>query len=227
MVSAAVRSLGRLRDERGFQYLVQLLDDPMWARRAAEALGDYGDARAVPHLLRAYARYAKRIDGTDPPDVPPDDKMSFPSEDRMLETPYCIALALSRLDLDDPQTVQTLGELAPQILANQPGDHDTFFLYEQEPGHLLTRYLLEHCGLREAALEHTFRLLGPASAEVPAKADQIWPEFPPYRAASWLPTLCTDKKDLGRLLALLEHDEGWVRLNAAKAIAWLGDRARD
>ena len=47
--------------------------------------------------------------------------------------------------------------------------------------------------------------------------------FLPYRTSSWLPTLCTDKADLPRLLALLQHEEGWVRLNAAKTIAWLGD----
>ncbi|MGM0488141.1 MAG: HEAT repeat domain-containing protein, partial [Planctomycetota bacterium] len=224
MVSAGIRSLGRLKDERGFDYLVHLLDDPMWARRAAEALGDFGDARAVPHLLSAYARYAKRLDGSDPPDVPLDDKMSFPSEDRMLETPYCIILALSRFNLDDPRTIAALRELAPLLLANHPGDHDTFFLYEPEPAHQLTRYLLETCGLREEALEHAFGLLEQEENEAPATGKRQWPVFPPYRAASWLPTLCTEPGDLPRLLALLEHDEGWVRLNAAKAIAWLGDR---
>ncbi|MFO7902266.1 MAG: HEAT repeat domain-containing protein [Pirellulaceae bacterium] len=224
MVSAGIRSLGRLKDERGFDYLVHLLDDPMWARRAAEALGDFGDARAVPHLLSAYARYAKRLDGSDPPDVPLDDKMSFPSEDRMLETPYCIVLALSRFKLDDPETIAALREVAPLLLANQPGDHDTFFLYEPEPAHELTRYLLDACGLREEALEHTFGLLESGDQEESATGKRQWPVFPPYRVASWLPTLCTDPADVPRLLALLEHDEGWVRLNAAKAIAWLGDR---
>ncbi|MHC4176331.1 MAG: HzsA-related protein, partial [Planctomycetota bacterium] len=32
-------------------------------------------------------------------------------------------------------------------------------------------------------------------------------------------------EDLPRLLALLQHPEGWVRINAAKTIAWLGDPA--
>ncbi|MFW6170849.1 MAG: HEAT repeat domain-containing protein, partial [Planctomycetota bacterium] len=223
MVSAAIRSLGRLKDERGFDYLVQLLDDPMWARRAAESLGDFGDERAVPHLLAAYTRYAKRLDGSDPPEVPLDDKMSFPSEDRMLETPYCIILALSRFNLDDARTIAALREVAPLLLANQPGDHDTFFLYEPEPAHRLTRHVLETCGLREEAVEHAFELLGQGKKEASQAARRQWPAFPPYRAASWLPTLCTERSDLPRLLALLEHDEGWVRLNAAKAIAWLGD----
>ena len=41
MVTAGIRSLGRLKEEGGFEYLVQLLHDPMWARRAAEALGRF------------------------------------------------------------------------------------------------------------------------------------------------------------------------------------------
>ena len=55
MVTAGIRSLGRLKEEGGFECLVQLLHDPMWARRAAEALGDVGDPRAVPDLLAAFA----------------------------------------------------------------------------------------------------------------------------------------------------------------------------
>ena len=30
--------------------------------------------------------------------------------------------------------------------------------------------------------------------------------------------------DLPRLAALLQHDSGWVRIYAAKALAWIGDR---
>jgi HEAT repeat protein len=222
-VTAAIRSLGRLRQDTGFAYLLQLLDNPMWARRAAEALGDYGDARAVPYLAAAFTRYAKRLDGSDPPDVPHDDKMTFPSEDRMLETPYAILLALSRLDLEPPQHRAALQSIAPQLLANQPGDHDTFFLYEQEPAHQLIRYLLDKCGVLDAARAHVFALLSPSAEDEVSSSALVWPVFAPYRASSWLPTLCTDQRDLPRLLALLQHDEGWVRLNAAKAIAWLGD----
>lgn len=223
VVTAAIRTLGRLHDEQSFQYLLQLLEDPMWARRAADALGDRGDVRAVKPLIHAYKRYAKRLDGSDPPDVPADDKMAFPSEDRMLETPYCILFALSRLELDDPGTVAELRTLGPLILANQPCDHDTFFLYEPEPAHLLTRYLLGQCGLLEEAREHAFALLTKADVHPAGGTARLWPVFPAYRVASWLPTVCTDRRDVPRLLALLEHEEGWVRLNAAKSLAWLGD----
>lgn len=223
-VRAGIRSLGRLREEAGFQALVRLLDNPFWARYAAEALGDFGDPRAVAALMDAYARYAKRLDGTDPPEVPRDDKMSFPSIDRMLETPYSIAYALCRLPLDDPEDLAKLRQIAPLVMANLPGDHDTYVLYEPEVGHLLTRWLMEHSGLRQQACEHAFQRLG-QPRRVPKPDDgPAWSEFPPDRIASWLPAVCTEAEDLPRLVALLEHENGWVRLNAAKAMAWLGDR---
>lgn len=222
-VSAGIRALGRLREPCGLEALLAWLDDPFWARRAAEALGDFGDRRAVPALIAAYRRYAKNLEGQDPPNVPGDDRMGFPSEDRMLETPYWIAYTLCRLPLDDPRDRRALGEIAPLIMANLPGDHDTFMLYEPEVGHLLTRHLMDQAGLRQQACEHAFALLGqPCRVAGPPDAPQ-WSDFPAYWISSWLPAVCTEKEDLPRLLALLEHPEGWVRINAAKAIAWLGD----
>ncbi len=223
MVRAGIRALGRLREEAGFEALVRLLDNLTWARNAADALGDFGDRRAAAALLAAYPRYAKRLDGKDPPDVPADDKMGFPSEDRMLETPYAVAYALCRLPLDDPQDRRALAEIAPLVMANHPCDHDTFVIYEREVPHLLTRHLMEQSGRRREALEHAFALLGQARRASEAPDESPWPTFPAYRMASWLPALCTEEKDLPRLVALLEHEEGFVRINAAKALAWLGD----
>ncbi len=219
MVRVGIRALGRLGDESGFEALVELLDNLMWARNAADALGDFGGRRAVPALLAAYPRYAKKLDGSDPADVPSDDKMGFPSEDRMLETGYAIAFALCRLPLDDPQDRKALGEIAPLVMANLPGDHDTFMLYEPEVGHLLTRHLMEQCGLRQEAAEHAFELLGQERCLPKPPDARQWPAFPAYRTSSSLPALCTEKEDLPRLVALLEHEEGWVRINAAKALA--------
>ncbi|UCE50577.1 MAG: HEAT repeat domain-containing protein [Phycisphaerales bacterium] len=221
---AGIRSLGRLQHEAGFSYLMELLDNTYWARYAADALGDFGDRRAIPALVTAYRRYCKKLDGSDPRDLPRDDKMTFPSEDRMLETPYHVAFALCRLLSDSPSDRAAVREIAPLIMANLPGDHDTFFLYEPEGGHLLTRHLLELSGLRQQACEHAFDLLGqPRRAPKPQQARQ-WPEFYPGRMATWLPAVCADKDDLSRLIALLSHEDGWVRLNAAKTLAWIGDK---
>ena len=70
---AGIRAMGRLREEAGWKRLVTLLDNTMWARCAADALGDFGDRRSVAPLLAAYPRYAKQMDGRFPPDVPTDD----------------------------------------------------------------------------------------------------------------------------------------------------------
>lgn len=226
MVRAAIRSLGRTRDELAFAYLIRLLDNTMWARAAAEALGDQGDARAVWPLLAAYDRYAKLLDGRDPPSLPADDKMGFPSEDRMLETPFWIAHALCRLPPGTPADRARLRELAPRFVANLPGDHDTYILYQREAGPSLLSHLLERSGLRQEVCEQAFIRLGQTRRlPPPPDATRItWPQLPPYRTSTWLPAACANSADLPRLLALQGHDDHFVRINAAKAIAWLGDR---
>ncbi|MEI7729373.1 MAG: HEAT repeat domain-containing protein [Verrucomicrobiota bacterium] len=222
-VRAGLRALGQLGEAKGRDYLVTQLGNPFWARAAAEALGDTGDRRVVGPLLAAYARFAKLLNGKNPAEVPVDDDMKFPSDDRMLETPYWIIHALSRLPLDDPQDRETLTALAPRLMANLPGDHDTFVLYQPEVAHRLTRHLLMVAGLRQEAAEQAFTQLGMARRVDNPRPDLAWPVFPAERMATWLPCVCTDAADLPRLTALLEHTNGWVRINAAKALGWLGD----
>ncbi|NQT12592.1 MAG: HEAT repeat domain-containing protein, partial [Planctomycetes bacterium] len=238
MVRAGIRSLGRLGDEAALEALTSYLQNTMWARCAAEALGDFGDPRAVAALLDVYPRYAKQLDGAYPAELPDDDNWGGPpsdvAEDRMLETPYWISYALCRLPLDTPEHRQTLRQLAPLIMANLPRDHDRAMLYEPGTPDLLTRHLITAAGLRQEACEHAFGLLGqPRRVPKPPDAPQ-WPKPPGYRSAStaereaicastWLPVLCTEPDDVPRLIALLSHEEGWVRMNAAKTLAWLGD----
>ena len=223
MVRAGIRAVGRLREDAGRDWLIGLLENPMWARNAAEALGDVGDRRAVGPLLAAYARFAKRLDEKYPAEVPADDDMKFPSEDRMLETPYWITHALCRLPLDDPRDRARLRELAPLIMANLPGDHDTFMLYQPETCHLLTRHLLEKAGMRQESAEQAFARLGQSRRTANPEPAYVWPKFDVRRVSPWLPCVCTEREDLTRLLPLLQHTNGWVRINAAKTIGWLGD----
>lgn len=224
MVRAGLRALGRLRDPAGCDYLVALLDETMWARYAADALGDFGDARAVGPLLAAYPKYAKDLRGRNPKRLPRDDRMGFPSEDRMLETPYYIAYALCRLGVETAADRAALRKIAPIVMANLPGDYDTFMLYQQEVGHRLTRYLLERAGLRQQACEHAFEVLGQKRRVAEADDGVAWSPFRAARISAWLPCVCTEAEDLPRLLALLRHKDGWVRINAAKTIAFRGDR---
>jgi HEAT repeat protein len=242
MVIAAIRSLGRLRTKTAYNRLIGLLDDPMWARYAADALGDFGSPYAVEHLLRVYPRYAKLINGVNPPDVPRDDKMGFPSEDRMLETPYRIEYALCRLPIDRAEDLAALRELAPRIMSNMPTDHDTFFLYEPEVGHELAMYLMPLTGRKEEARQYLMQTLGVQDrltwadfesgnidpsimlTSMQAAAEPVWSPYDAQRISAWLPALCTSSEDVPTLLWLLGHENGWVRLNASKALAWIGDQ---
>ena len=223
MVQMGTRALGRLGGEAAYAQLVKWLDDTYLARYAAEALGDLGDPRAVRPLLAAYPKFAKDLKAANPKRVPADDVMGFPSQDRMLENPYAIASALARLPLDDEETVAALRELAPRLIANLPGDHDTFFLYEPEVGHELTRYLLEKAGLRHEACERAMMALGQPRRVAAPDVELQWPALEPKRMASWLPAVCTQEADVPRLVALLRYEDGWVSLNAAKTLAWIGD----
>ena len=225
MVQAGLRALGRLRQPDGFDYLVKLLDNTDWARYAARALGEFGDPRAVGPLLDHYAKYAKLLSQKDPPDVPRDDVMKFPSFDRMLETPYYFSLALCRLVIDKPEDLAELRSLAPLIIANMPGNNDTYMLYELESPLHLTRHLLDVGGMRRAACEHTMRQLG-VEFDAEAIDDSLtWPPLKSWRIAPFLPAVC-DETDQPRLLKILKTDneniDGWVRINAAKAIAHWG-----
>ena len=224
-VQAGLRALGRLRQPDGFDYLVMLLERTDWARYAARALGEFGDPGAVGPLLDYYPEYAKLLNQKNPPNVPRDDVMGFPSFDRMLETPYYFSLALCRLGIDQPKDLARLRSLAPLIIANMPGNNDTYMLYELESHHHLTRHLLDVCGMRRAAREHTMRQLGVEFDSESIDDSLTWPPLEGWRIAPFLPAVC-DETDQSRLLKILKEDnqniDGWVRINAAKAIAHWG-----
>jgi HEAT repeat protein len=222
VLRAGIRAVGRLGDERALPWLIGWLWETPWARYAAQALGDLGDPRAVPALLAAYPRYSRGTNLQEPDRVPRDDKMGFPHLDRMYETPHAIAMALCRLPLDEPSDRAALRQLAALLLANLPQDHDAAMVYEPEVGERMTRHLLQAAGLRQEACEQAFDFLGqPRRVEAPANAPSL-PTQNPGQTATWLPALCREAADLPRLAALLDHKDRWVRLNAAKAIGFMG-----
>jgi len=208
LVQVALRSLGRLRDPATFPLLLAFLDNTQWARYAADALGDFGGERAATALLARYPLYARDINGKNPQRVPPDDHPGFESLDRMYETPFQFISALARL----PVPKAELAKLAPLILANLPSDFDGAVLYEPEACQLITAHLLREAGLFEAARDTAlaeFGINAPVHEAFAALAKRKHVDLP--LAAHWLPML-------GATPELLEHTNGWVRLNAAKAM---------
>ncbi|HOD81312.1 MAG: translocation protein TolB [Planctomycetes bacterium ADurb.Bin126] len=231
ILRGGLRALGRIGGDAAFDTLVTYLDAPDWARYAAEALGDLGDARAVPLLIDRYPRFARDLAGKEPTLTPVDDRENFPSRDRMPETAFHFLLALCRLIDDSPAHAQALRPIAPIIVANLPQDYDGMVLYEQESTQLLSRHLLELAGLRQEAVEAAFEALGqprrlpvpPGAPAMPATLNKKGLYYEEARVAVWLPALVADGADLPRLLALVDHKNRWVGLNAAKAVGYLGD----
>jgi HEAT repeat protein len=243
LVLAGLRGLGHLKDPPGLKVLLDFLDTVGWARYAADALGEFGSVEAVAPLVAAYPKFAKDLNRRLAEVFPRDDlaKLGWNPEDRMYETPYAIILALSRLGWDNSIDPQTTGRFFMLVLANIPSDWDGGMLYEPEAFELVTAYLLERAGLRQAACDAAFKAAGePLSFWVEGRYDAppvetvtteqaltvltkgIYQDVPFF--AQWFPALCRNEQDVPRLIGLLEHDNGWVRINAAKALMFMGEK---
>jgi len=230
MVQVCLRSLGRLGGDEARRALIAFLDNPRWARYAADALGDVGGKDAQTALIVTYPKFSRSLSLGRPKLLPRDDRPGLDPRDRMYQTPYAIILALSRMNITDPDMLKALTLIAPSMLANMPSAYDGAMLYEPEAYQPITAHLLEKAGLRQAACDAAFEYFGQArkSADTPigrtlAALARKYAGDVPY-AAIWLPTLCKDSKDVPLLIGLLTHKNGWVRINAAKAIMFMGDK---
>ena len=86
MVQSALRSLARIGDNRCCDVLIGFLDNPLWARYAADALGDCPSDEACAVLLKAYPMYARGANRSNPKMVPRDDIPGLEPADRIYET---------------------------------------------------------------------------------------------------------------------------------------------
>ncbi len=236
MVQSGIRALGQLAVAETRPLLVELLRNPQWARYAADALGDFGGAESAAALLAAYPDYAITDRKSPPQKMPLDDKPGFEAVDRMYETPYAMALALSRFTFEDQALQERLRALTPLLVMNMANDFDGAMLYEEQAFHRVNRYLLEQAGvcgeLCELALtELGLRAPGPYGSALSDEAQQGLREFaanPPGATsftATWLTALCRDRKYSPRLIQLLEHENGWVRINAAKTLMFMDEKS--
>ncbi len=240
LVQSCLRSLGRLRDPQSLPVLIDFLDAADWARYAADALGDFGAREAVAPMIAAYPRFSRDFNNrTKNPEVcPADDRYSGDNtQDRMHETPYALAAALARLPLDDREDLAALRDVVPYLLVNLPSNWDSGVLYEPESYQLITAYLLDRAGMREAVCDAALEaavdsdewlmkkyddFIPPGSTTqqcLPKLARKMYGDVP--YMGEWLPALCR-QRDVPRLIDLLEHDSGWLRINAAKALMFIG-----
>jgi HEAT repeat protein len=236
MVQAGIRALGRLRHPRVMPLLVKLLGHRQWARYAADALGEFGSEDAALALIDAYPACAMDLARKPPALLPTDDKPGFEAVDRMYEAPHSIALALSRFQFESDASRAKLRGIAPLLVANMASDFDGAMLYEEQAWQKITGYLLDRAGMRSEIKEIAFEALGqtwrppvnrhlkPTDRERLLALAKSQPGGTSF-AAGWIAALCRDWRDLPRLLELLQHDNGWARINAAKALMFIGDRS--
>lgn len=232
MVQAGIRALGRISGEKASALLKQLLQNPCTARYAADALGDLGGKDAALALINAYPGYAIDINSKPPANIPRDDVPGFEAVDRMYETPSSIAAALTRLPLDSPEIKTELIKIAPLLVVNMAGDFDGAMIYEPQSFQLTTAYLLEKAGMREAVCNAALRVL--ARPDLKIIDENI--EHALSRAASsqpggtstaaiWLTAFYRSSGNPDTLINLLDHTNGWVRINAAKTLMFNNEKS--
>ncbi|MHC4844255.1 MAG: HEAT repeat domain-containing protein, partial [Planctomycetota bacterium] len=237
LVQSCLRSLGRLDKSVSYDTLLDFFNNTDWARHAADGLADFGNSEVIPLLIEAYPKYARPVNGKiEEPIVAPEDDnfVGDNMQDRMYETPYAIASTLSRLSWDNPKDRESLRKIVPNLVSNLPTDYDGAMIYEVEADQLITCYLLEVAGCRQIVCDAAFRsaahpekwiqhepfkIEGYSAEELLDKlAQEIFGDVP-YMAA-WFPAFCKEN-DINRLTQLLEHESGWIRINAAKALMFL------
>ena len=237
LVQAGIRSLGRLGGPVAVKTLTTLLNNAYWARYAADALGDCPSDAVTQTLVKALPTYARDIKAGNPKTIPGDDKPGFEPIDRAFETPFAIAAALARMPLKSPEAKAAVRQIAPLLLSNLASDFDGAMLYEPEAPQLIASYLLERAGLRAAMRDLALVALkekpvGAAlMAKLPADVEKSLsglaakgPGGTSY-AGAWLPVLCRKGECTAQLTRLLTHANGWVRINAAKALIFNHERA--
>ncbi|MHC5058351.1 MAG: hypothetical protein ACYTKD_27150, partial [Planctomycetota bacterium] len=235
---AGIRSLGRVGDQGSLVKLDSLLGDAHWARYAADALAESASDDVALALIEAYPAYARDVAQRKPKTVPPDDRPGFEAVDRAYETPHAIASALSRMPLKDARVIEGLRRIAPLLVANLPGDFDGAMLYEPEGHQLIVAFLLERAGVREEVCDVALEALGKGGGADGAGKETLTPEQRKALlalgrkapggisvAATWLPALSRPGERTRALVGLLDHANGWARINAAKALMFTGERS--
>jgi HEAT repeat protein len=246
-VQAAVRALGRLGGVDAERALITLLGVKEWTCYAAEALGDCGGPKAVDALLAVFPEHALKdhlllksdwpaYSAKDIPALPTMDVPHFPAADRLPRAAYAMLFALSRLEFSAPAQREALRRLTPQIMISIPSDHDASIVYEPEPIQQLAAWLFERAGVRREAVEAVFDAFGQSGP--PAKRSGLYDTFRdigshnaaelriryPVYGANILLALSREPGDALRFGHLLSHANGWVRINAAKALLFLNAR---
>ncbi|MHC5067752.1 MAG: HEAT repeat domain-containing protein, partial [Planctomycetota bacterium] len=239
LIQAAIRAVGRLGQpgSASEQYLITgPLTDTTWAAYAMEALLDCGGTAAVDAAI-ALLPAATWIPGTRSATTTnykkaitfyaPDDGPRFSSPDRVARLAHHCLDLIARHQLSAQQQT-ALRAIAPSILATLPSHFDATVMYHKKPIERLISHVLNQAGVRNEAINAAFSALGqPRSMsadfehaesflELAAPADTPL-RYPPF-AGEILAACSHDNNDHPLLIDLLDHGNGWVRIQAARAV---------
>lgn len=239
-VQAGLRALGRIGGNEAEAFLIKMLHaNPDWACYAAEALGDCGGGKAVAALIAAYPGHAFALDRPTyfsnydkvVPDAPDHDKPRLSATDRIPRAAYAILLSLSRLDLSAHK--DELRAISPYILSTVPNQWDATVVYMEEPWAMVYGYLLEQAGVRRLAATAALEALNAEGHKLPdsfgmkdeflhqASFNANRPESQHAPNAGLILLCSASKQDIPALLDLLDHSDGWIKIDAAKTLALL------
>ncbi len=222
IVLTALRSLGRHGTQAALDELIDFLPHRIYARYAADALGDFSCNAELSHkatraMLQIFPSYSKTVMNEKGALHPNDDNGVSEADNKMFETPYALMFSLSRLSDSTGDNFFLMSHCAPYFLANTPAEKDAAIFYEQESMHLVLAHLLDLVGLRQAAADTVFRACG---------LEKEMADRPTYEAfekikidkSSWLHVYCTHENDIPFLIKLLTNDDYMLRLQATKAL---------
>jgi HEAT repeat protein len=212
IVQAALRSLGRLGDPKGFVVLREYLGKVQFARYASDGLGQYGRPQAAAALLEAADMYVPGLKGRL---QRASDDVEWPANP--LSTAFAIYSALLRLPVEG-DNLNRLVEIAHGAVGQVRKQHDRGVFYKPEATRVVGRYVLEMTGLRRVCVQHVLESLRVAEKrdDLPAAPMEIKRLAGSYKE-ELLPGFC-DASDAPALIKLLTNKSNRVRIMACKAL---------
>ncbi len=242
-VQALIRTIGRTGGNSSRDLLIKFLEKPQWASYAADALGDLGGKKSVAALIDAYPNYSFPVKGRERhrnsyhnyvKKYHAGDAPHLCSTDRIPRVAHMILQSLCRIKFSDKENIVALQKITPNILATMPSMFDATLVYELEPYQMFAGYLLEKCDRRQAAVDAAFEALNMGNRKI----DRSLPEANDIlklasdninsKKSTDMPFVGTilmscarDKADIPLLIELLKHDNGWIKIDAAKTLMFL------
>ncbi len=242
-VGACIRAIGRLSQagKQGESYLISLLDYPHWADQALDAMLDCGGPASIDAVIRHLPDYGfnpstRHEQHTSYQHIvksyPASDNPQLCMSDRLPKLYYQgLRVLCQRPLLERHRTA--IRAIAPTILATIPNHFDSTVVYSREPLHDMTAYLLEFSGTRKHALDAAWAVIRkdrhlPESFEHKDSFMKLASDYfntnktthPPY-ASQILAALARESDQIPHLIELLDHPNGWLRIDACRALIFL------